>query len=262
MKKREEKGRPSGLGQRGGWEPPVTLPATHKATPPRLGHLGLELATQRRDGAVSSRSYRRTSGGNTARVLRGTSPTKRPHDPLTVPGPTAKVRWKVGAVAQLGARLNGIQEVAGSNPASSITGCRKGRGWPGSLGCQPLRCFVPAASPDSSPLPVHSDKAESARRQIVPLRQEHSAKLRPVGGVEAAPQVIDIQGTCGVFISTPPRRQRILFPSLQPLRSAHRRAMRRPCSLLCSLFAGRVLMPARHDQRVGPAGVRVRTAVA
>src|SRR5262245_44921687 len=59
------------------------------------------------------------------------------------------------------------------------------------------------------------------------LRQEHSAKFACVGGVNDTSQVLDYQGTCVMFISTPPLRQRILFPLSHPLRSAHRRAMRR-----------------------------------
>ena len=43
------------------------------------------------------------------------------------------------------------------------------------------------------------------------LCHEQSAKLGAVGGVVDTPQVLDCQGTCGVVISTPPRRQRILF---------------------------------------------------
>ena len=43
----------------------------------------------------------------------------------------AKLIRVIGAVAQLGARLNGIQEVAGSNPASSTSKaiCRNKMRW-------------------------------------------------------------------------------------------------------------------------------------
>src|SRR5262249_3741459 len=43
------------------------------------------------------------------------------------------------------------------------------------------------------------------------LRQEHSANSIPLSGVNDASQIIDYQGTCVVFISTPPPRHWILF---------------------------------------------------
>ena len=38
---------------------------------------------------------------------------------LTAPSPSAKIIWLYGPVAQLGARVNRTDEVAGSNPARS-----------------------------------------------------------------------------------------------------------------------------------------------
>src|SRR2546423_7596923 len=62
-------------------------------------------------------AFCRTGG----RLSRGESARRRTAGALTAGGRAAKVRVQeaTGAVAQLGARLNGIQEVAGSNPASS-----------------------------------------------------------------------------------------------------------------------------------------------
>src|SRR5262245_42684818 len=37
----------------------------------------------------------------------------------------------------------------------------------------------------------------------------HSARLHPVGGVDSSPQVLYLQGTCVMVISTPPRRHRL-----------------------------------------------------
>jgi hypothetical protein len=44
------------------------------------------------------------------------------------------------------------------------------------------------------------------------LPRSHSAKLRPLGRVVDTPQVVDLQCTYGVIISTLPRCHRILFP--------------------------------------------------
>src|SRR5262249_61123426 len=90
-------------------------------------------------------------------------------------------------------------------------------------------------------------------------------KLVRVGGVGDASQVIDAQHTCVMFISTPPPRHRIFFPTPKPLRNAHRRATKRlvaggllarPCASPSATLAGYVPcapLAADHSDAATPA---------
>src|SRR5262249_48890000 len=75
------------------------------------------------------------------------------------------------------------------------------------------------------------------------LRQEQSAKLGSVGGVKDASQVLDSQGTYGVFISTPPLRHRIFLPPTPPLRNAHPPAPNHPLTTALPPALTRLSLP-------------------
>ncbi len=59
-----------------------------------------------------------TSGGARSRLETGAPPCA-PHEPETAPAPDFHPDADSGAIAQLGERLNGIQEVRGSTPLGS-----------------------------------------------------------------------------------------------------------------------------------------------
>jgi hypothetical protein len=111
-----------------------------------------------------------------------------------------------------------------------------GRVWPRLLAAVAIRQHLgdnphsDGRTPSAAGIPaVIYTGAQRTPVEVQGRRLCHGAlcQLSPVGGVVDASQVLDVQGTCVVFISTPPRRHRILFQPPKRLRSAHRRATQR-----------------------------------